>query len=620
MHSTVSDQAASAVQHVPPPLRWEDGQLWVLDQRRLPAHERWLRCTTVEDVAEAISQLAVRGAPAIGLAAAFGLALATRSGDRARLVEDFDRAAAMLLATRPTAVNLQRELARGRIVFEEAVRADAGQAGAAMLGFAQDAVVAQLDVDRRLAEHGMELVAAGDRVLTHCHTGSLATGGLGTALAVLKAAHAGGRLAMVWVDETRPLLQGARLTAWELGRAAVPYTLVTDSSAGLLMVRGLVDAVFVGADRIAANGDVANKIGTYSLAVLARHHGVPFYVVAPRSTFDPQTASGEDIVLEERDQAEVAAFAGAQAAPDGAPALNMAFDVTPAGLVSAIVTEVGALRAPYERSISAALGPAGDDAERGRAIRTSTEQAAAATSSAQSRDLCQPTGTASAVDAAAAEAREPASTAPAIDAATAGALAAVGRLFYARGWLPGTGGNISTVLQREPLLLAITASGVDKGRIAPEDLVAVGAAGAVVSGTGKPSNELALHLAILECRPHARAVVHTHSTWATLASLAGPPGLELTGYEQLKGLAGVPGPDHREWLAILENEQDVPLLARSAREVLRAVPASHGLLLRGHGLYTWGASLAEAQRHVETLEFVLELHMRHDNQPRGGTR
>ena len=178
----------------------------------------------------------------------------------------------------------------------------------------------------------------------------------------------GETLAMVWVDETRPLLQGARLTAWELGRAAVPYTLVTDSSAGLLMVRGLVDAVFVGADRIAANGDVANKIGTYSLAVLARHHGVPFYVVAPRSTFDPQTASGEDIVLEERDQAEVAAFAGAQAAPDGAPALNMAFDVTPAGLVSAIVTEVGALRAPYERSISAALGPAGDDAEREHAI------------------------------------------------------------------------------------------------------------------------------------------------------------------------------------------------------------------------------------------------------------
>jgi len=580
MRPVLGDVAAQAV---PAPMRWSESRLLVLDQRRLPGEERWLSCATVEDVAAAISELAVRGAPAIGLAAAFGLALATRDSDE-HLAERFDRAAATLLATRPTAVNLRHMLACGRAVFDEALHGDVEDPGAAMLSWAQAGVVDQLDVDRRLAEHGLELLEAGARVLTHCHTGRIATGGLGTAAGVLKAAHASGRLSMVWVDETRPLLQGARLTAWELGRAEVPYTLVTDSSAGMLMARGMVDAVFVGADRIAANGDVANKIGTYALAVLAHHHDIPFYVVAPRSTLDPDTAHGDDIVLEERDPGEVTAFAGTATAPDGATALNMAFDVTPGTLVGAIVTEVGLLRPPYDQSISRALACTDDE----QAI---TPSARAANGSGRTSTT------------AAEIARE---------------LAAAGRALYARGWLPGTGGNLSAVVQREPLRLAVTASGVDKGAITPADVIVVDAAGTAVSGAGKPSNELAVHLAILELHPDARAVMHTHSIWATLASMLGRPGLELTGYEQLKGLRGVSGPQHCEWLPILENEQDMALLAGRARATLQGSPASHGLLLRGHGLYTWGASAAEARRHVETLEFVLELFVRHTHQPNGG--
>jgi methylthioribose-1-phosphate isomerase len=596
MHTPVDDPVVLTVQAVPPPLRWDDDRLLVLDQRRLPAQEQWLCCRTVRDVADAIAELAVRGAPAIGSAVAFGLALAARDGDGGRLREDFDGASAMLLATRPTAVNLQRALAGGREAFEAALRTGARDVGAAMLRWAQEMVVEQLDVDRRLAEHGMALLQAGDRALTHCHTGRIATGGLGTAAAVLEAAHRNGRLAMVWVDETRPLLQGARLTAWELGRAGIPYTLVTDSSAGLLMARGLVDAVFVGADRIAANGDVANKIGTYTVAVLARHHEIPFYVVAPRSTLDPGTACGDDVVLEERDPGEVTAFGATPTAPDDARALNMAFDVTPSELVGAIVTEVGVLRAPYERSIARALACAGDVVD---PDPTAADQPPPRSPRAGRPSTC-----------AAAE----------IGATLCEELPAVGRLLHARGWLPGTGGNLSAVVGLEPLRLAVTASGVDKGRIVPADLVVVDAAGTVVAGAGRASNEVALHLAILRARPDARAVLHTHSTWNTLASLAAAPELELTGYEQLKGLAGVHGPEHRERLAILENEQNLALLAGRAEAILRSSPSSHGLLLRCHGLYTWGASVAQAQRHVETLEFLLELLVRREHQPDGGTR
>jgi methylthioribose-1-phosphate isomerase len=308
------------------PLRFEDGVLLVLDQRLLPAEERWLRCERPEQVADCISTLAVRGAPAIGIAAAYGLALAD-PGER-------PVAAELLRATRPTAVNLAWAIDQALAAPDPLVRARE-------LHREQDAA------DRRLAELGAALFEPGDRALTHCNAGALATAGYGTAGGVLHAAWERGRLEQVWVDETRPLLQGARLTTYELARAGIPYRLVTDSSAGTLMARGLVDRVVVGADRIAANGDVANKVGTYPLAVLAQRHGVPFYVAAPLSTVDPNTPSGDAIPIEERDGAEVA---------PGLPALNFAFDVTPAELVSAIVTEAGVLQPPYEEAIAAVAG------------------------------------------------------------------------------------------------------------------------------------------------------------------------------------------------------------------------------------------------------------------------
>jgi methylthioribose-1-phosphate isomerase len=309
------------------PLRWDEDALLILDQRRLPREEIWLRCPTPESVAEAIRTLAVRGAPAIGLAAAYGMALA---GDR-------EAAGALLRSARPTAVNL-------------AWAVDRSLAADDPLELARELHQDQRDADLRMGELGARLFAPGDRALTHCNTGALATGGLGTAGGVLAAAWELGRLAEVWVDETRPLLQGARLTAWELGRAGIPHRVIADAAAGGLMARGLVDRVVVGADRIAANGDVANKVGTYPLAVLAARHEIPFYVAAPLSTIDAGTATGAEIPIEERDPAEVLA-AGAPAESD---ALNPAFDVTPADLVTALITEAGVLEAPYGASIAAA--------------------------------------------------------------------------------------------------------------------------------------------------------------------------------------------------------------------------------------------------------------------------
>jgi methylthioribose-1-phosphate isomerase len=296
------------------PLRFETGVLFVLDQTRLPGEEVWLRCTRPAEVAEAIARLAVRGAPAIGVAAAYGLVLAAPA--------EFDAAADLLATARPTAVNLAWAV--------EQVRS-AGPAGA--LDAARAIEERERVATRRIAEHGATLFGSGERVLTHCNTGALATTGSGTALGVIEAAWRHGAVAHVWVDETRPLNQGSRLTAWELERAGMPFKVITDSSAGLLMSRGMVDRVVVGADRIAANGDVANKIGTYPLAVLARHHQIPFIVAAPTSTIDPQTPTGADIPIEERDPSEVS--------PHGHPAANYAFDITPAALITALVTEEG---------------------------------------------------------------------------------------------------------------------------------------------------------------------------------------------------------------------------------------------------------------------------------------
>jgi methylthioribose-1-phosphate isomerase len=337
------------------PIRWRDGALALLDQRRLPGEEVWLDCRGADDVAGAIRTLAVRGAPAIGIAAAYGLVLGVREG------RPFEEVAELLAGTRPTAVNLAWAIARAR----EVARGAGGSAGAGgsteelagrLLTLADRIAAEQADADRRMGELGAELFQPGDRALTHCNTGALATGATGTAAGVLTTAWAAGRLEQVWVDETRPLLQGARLTAWELDRAGIPFRVVPDASAGALMSRDQVDRVVVGADRIARNGDVANKVGTYPLAVLAARHRVPFYVVAPVSTIDPDTPSGAAIEIEERDPAEVVELGGSRIAPAGAAATNLAFDVTPAELVTAIVTEAGVLEPPYEEAIARVAG------------------------------------------------------------------------------------------------------------------------------------------------------------------------------------------------------------------------------------------------------------------------
>jgi methylthioribose-1-phosphate isomerase len=320
--------------------------LEILDQRRLPTSEVWLRCETVDDVVDAIGQLAIRGAPAIGIAAAYGLALAVSGAAPHERRERFEVACERLAATRPTAVNLAWALERARHACEP--DADSLRAHAEALLAAQEAA------DAQIAVHGAALFAAGDRVLTHCNSGPLATGGQGTAGGVIAAAWSTGRLAHVWIDETRPLLQGARLTAWELSQAGVPHSLVTDSSVGRLMAAGLVDRVIVGADRIAANGDVANKIGSYTIAVVAARHGIPFYVAAPTSTIDHATPTGAEVPIEERPAEEVTTFAGSTVAPVGTQARNWAFDITPAELVSAIITEFGVLEPPLEEAITRA--------------------------------------------------------------------------------------------------------------------------------------------------------------------------------------------------------------------------------------------------------------------------
>jgi methylthioribose-1-phosphate isomerase len=299
----------------------------LLDQRRLPEDEVELVCRSAAEVAEAIRELAVRGAPAIGIAGAYGYALA------ARREEDLDEAFAVLVGARPTAANLAWALREVRAAANPVARARALHAE-------------EVERCRRMSVHAATLVEPGWRALTHCNTGGLATGGVGTALGALTEAWSQGLVRHVFVDETRPLLQGARLTAWELEAARIPHTVVADAAAGSLLAGGEVDCVFVGADRIAANGDVANKIGTYPLAVVAERHEVPFYVVAPTSTIDLETPNGAGIPIEERDPGEVSSLF---------PARNPAFDVTPADLITAIVTELGIHRAPYAESLAGAV-------------------------------------------------------------------------------------------------------------------------------------------------------------------------------------------------------------------------------------------------------------------------
>ncbi|MFO7741959.1 MAG: S-methyl-5-thioribose-1-phosphate isomerase [Anaerolineae bacterium] len=325
-------------------VEWHDGRVRMIDQRLLPAEFRMLDCESYQEVAEAIRDMAIRGAPAIGAAAAFGLALAahrSRAGERAELLSDLHQAAETLRAARPTAVNLSWALSR--LVRRAESMQDAAAIREVLLKEAQALADEDVAINQRLGQHGATLVQDGDTILHHCNTGALATVDYGTALGVIRTAHEQGKQIHVLVDETRPRLQGARLTAWELQQLGVPFTLIADNAAGHFLRTGQVDIVVVGADRVAANGDVANKIGTYKLALAAHDNGVPFYPCVPTSTVDLSVPTGDDIPIEERPAEEITGltYQGQPIVPEGVEVSNPAFDVTPYRYVSGIVTENG---------------------------------------------------------------------------------------------------------------------------------------------------------------------------------------------------------------------------------------------------------------------------------------
>ncbi len=340
------------------PLYREGRLLRLLDQRRLPGEEIWLELDTAPEIAIAIRDMAVRGAPAIGVAAAYGAAFSMRSGGSTPPAERFGTARRLLAATRPTAVNLFAALERMQGRFAALAVAAPEQIEEALLAEADAIAAEDIASCRRIGAFGAELLSGERAVLTHCNAGALATAGYGTALGVIRGAIEAGRPIRVLASETRPFLQGARLTAWELSRDRIPVELITDNMAGHFLSRGAIEAVVVGADRIASNGDTANKIGTYSLAVLAKENGIPFYVAAPMTTVDFACPDGAAIPIEERSSAEVLSFAGRSIAPDGVSARHVAFDVTPARYVTAIVTDAGICRPPYGESLRAAAGGA----------------------------------------------------------------------------------------------------------------------------------------------------------------------------------------------------------------------------------------------------------------------
>jgi methylthioribose-1-phosphate isomerase len=343
-------------------IEWTEDGVRLIDQTRLPAEEIYRTCRDYGEVAEAIRAMVVRGAPAIGVAAAMGIALGIKNStatSRAGLRADFEKVAETISRARPTAANLFWAVKQMRAVLESSFSCCLSEASAievvkaSLVDEAQRILAEDIAINKAMGRHGAALLPEAGSVLTHCNAGALATGGYGTALGVVRAAVAAGKKIQVFVNETRPFLQGARLTAWELAKDDIPVTLITDNMAGHFMQRGEIQAVIVGADRIAANGDTANKIGTYTLAVLAKENSIPFYVAAPLSTIDLSLASGQEIPIEERSPAEVTHLAGVAIAPPEVVARHPAFDVTPHRYISAIITERGIAREPYTQSLKA---------------------------------------------------------------------------------------------------------------------------------------------------------------------------------------------------------------------------------------------------------------------------
>ncbi|MFI6040748.1 S-methyl-5-thioribose-1-phosphate isomerase [Nocardia sp. NPDC051321] len=542
-------------------LIWDDGALVTIDQRGLPHEVRELRLGTVDAVIEAIQVLAIRGAPAIGIAGAFGVVIATAAHtvdgvvDEVRAQADADR----LAAARPTAVNLAWAVRQ--------VRAEIAQGADAVLAKTLDMLAEDGRVNRAAATHAADLVQriCPDRplrVLTHCNTGRLATSAFGTAIGALRVLADRGAIENVLVDETRPLLQGARLTTWELAEAGIPHRLTIDAAAAWAMATGQVDCVLVGADRVTANGDVANKIGTYSLALTARHHGIPFIVVAPESTRDPNMATGRDIVVEERAAAEVTGFGGVATAPDGTEVFNPAFDVTPGDLVTAVVTEFGVVHG------------AGVDADTGGNLLPGK------------------------------------------------AIADIARGLYRRGWMPGTAGNISV---RTGTTAVITGSGLSKGELTEHDMVTVQVADStpIAGSARKPSAETTIHTAAYRATA-AQAVVHIHPPYATaLATRSGASDelsfLRITGYELIKGLGGT-DPAAID-IPVFPNWSDVPRIGADIERYLTGHPAALPVLfIAGHGITAWGDNLSQARDRAECLEALCELVARTGRRQAFGAR
>jgi len=337
-------------------LEWTDAGVRFLDQTKLPTEETYVNCTTYQEVADVIRNMVVRGAPAIGVAAGMGIALGVKNSSAATvndLKRDFNEICNVIGKTRPTAVNLFWAIRRMQAKFETLRTRPVAQIKPAIVEEAQRMHAEDIAINQAMGRHGAALMPASGSVLTHCNAGALATAGYGTALGVIRAAVEAGKKIHVYADETRPFLQGSRLTAWELIKDGIPTTVISDNMSGAMMRQGKIGAVIVGADRIAANGDIANKIGTYTVAVLAKEHGIPFYVAAPISTVDLETPDGSKIPIEQRSAAEVTTIAGKRMTPEGVQIENPAFDVTPSKYVTAIVTERGIARTPYEESLRA---------------------------------------------------------------------------------------------------------------------------------------------------------------------------------------------------------------------------------------------------------------------------
>ncbi len=338
-----------------PTIEWKDDRIIMVDQRKLPVEEIYHELKTFEEVAEAIEKMIIRGAPAIGIAAAMGIALGYKNlgkDDKNAFLNICER----LSKTRPTAKNLFWAIDRMKIKYESSQGKSYGEKSKALIEEALEIEREDVEMNKKMGEFGNSLIDNGDTILTHCNAGALATGGYGTALGVIRAAHFSGKKIRVFADETRPFLQGARLTTWELLKDGIETYLISDNMAGFFMKKGEIKKVVVGADRIVANGDFANKIGTYSVAVLAKEHGIPFYVAAPYSTFDLSLRSGEEIPIEERNRNEVLVINGKRIAPEEVKIKNPAFDVTPSRYVSGIITEKGVILPPYEENIKNIIG------------------------------------------------------------------------------------------------------------------------------------------------------------------------------------------------------------------------------------------------------------------------